>query len=118
MNQNIQDYIDSVQDERKELFMKFQAIILKYFPEVNTKISFSMPFYTTSTGWIFLRYWQKGVALYMGIIPTLLAFKKKFPKIKTGKGSIKFDLKDDVPWEDMEEVIREALTTRTSSMRS
>ncbi|HPT72025.1 MAG TPA: DUF1801 domain-containing protein [Candidatus Cloacimonadota bacterium] len=114
----IRTYIDSTQDDRRELFLELHELIIKLFPDVNIKISYKLPFYTTTKGWIFLGYWKQGVSIYPGIIPSLEEFRKNNPKIKMGKGSINLKLKDEIPWQAIENVIREAMTTRKGSMRS
>jgi uncharacterized protein YdhG (YjbR/CyaY superfamily) len=118
MSKEIQDYIDSVQDERRILFLKLHELVFKLFPEVKIKISYQMPFYTTTKGWLFLGYWKQGVSLHVGYLDELDNFRLKHPKIKTGKGSINLKLTDEIPWKDVGLVINKALSTRTSSMRS
>jgi uncharacterized protein YdhG (YjbR/CyaY superfamily) len=109
MNTEIQQYIDSVIDERRILFLKLHHIILKLYPGIEPKISYRMPWYKSKTGWIFLGYWKLGVSLYVGYLEELDNFKAKHPKIKTGKGSINLKLTEEIPWQDIEEVIQKAL---------
>jgi uncharacterized protein YdhG (YjbR/CyaY superfamily) len=105
MNHEVQAYIDSVSDGRKDLILKLQEIILRNFPEALVRISYNIVNYKLPTGWTFLSYWKQGVTLTVGYLPMLIEFKTQYPKIKTGKGSINFKLTDNIPWDYIEQVI-------------
>lgn len=109
MSIEVQTYIDAVEDERRSLLLNFQAIILRLCPEAAIKISYQIPSYKVPTGWVFLGYWKQGVSIYTGYSQGLADFRAKHPRIKTGKGSVNFRLKDEIPWQDVETLIADAL---------
>jgi uncharacterized protein YdhG (YjbR/CyaY superfamily) len=109
MHKDMQRYIDSVQDERRNLMLKLQELILHHFPEAKMRISYQIPKYETKTGWMFLGYWKLGVSMYVGYLDELDNFKQKNPKIKTGKGSINLKLTDQIAWSDIVNIITKAM---------
>ena len=112
MNAEVLGYIDYVTDERRGLLLKLQKIILHNYPDALVRISYGIVNYKLPTGWTFLSYWKQGVSLHVGYLPLLADFKTKYPKIKTGKGSINFKLKDEIPWEYIESLIKQAMSER------
>jgi len=109
MNTEVQAYIDSVADARRELFLKLHDIIQQNFPEAAGKISYQIVGYKVKNGWVYLGYWKQGVSIHVGYLPMLADFKAKYPKIKAGKGCINLKLKDEIPWEFIEQVIIKAM---------
>jgi uncharacterized protein YdhG (YjbR/CyaY superfamily) len=105
----VETYIQSVSDDRKHLFLRLQAMIYEKYSKVEVKISYGIPKYTHQEGWIYLGYWKKGVSLYTGIVEELAVFKAKHPSIKTGKGSINLKLGEDIPWQDITNIIDSAM---------
>jgi uncharacterized protein YdhG (YjbR/CyaY superfamily) len=112
MNADVQLYIDAIADARRDILLRLQDTILRHFPEADIKISYQIPSYKVKTGWVFLGYWKQGVSIYVGYLPMLTEFKAKYPKIKTGKGSINLKLTDEIPWEYIEQLIKHALGDR------
>jgi uncharacterized protein YdhG (YjbR/CyaY superfamily) len=112
MQTEIQQYIDSVTDERRDLLLKLQSLVVDLFPQVQKRISYQIVKYETKTGWLFLSYWKQGVSIHVGYLPLLATFKEKYPHIKTGKGSVNFKLKDDIPWDFLQQMIEQAMAGR------
>jgi uncharacterized protein YdhG (YjbR/CyaY superfamily) len=106
MKSEVRDYIIQVSDERRELFLKLQSLIYNLYPKAEAKISYKIVKYVLPSGWVFLGYWKQGVSLYTGYITELPVFAAKHPQIKTGKGSIKLKMTDDIPWEDIIVIIK------------
>jgi uncharacterized protein YdhG (YjbR/CyaY superfamily) len=101
MKSEVQNYIVQVTDERRLLFLKLQSLIYNLYPNAVASISYGIVKYSLPSGWGFLGYWKEGVSLYTGYIKALPDFVSKHPQIKTGKGSIKLKLTDEIPWEDI-----------------
>lgn len=108
----VQEYIDSTADARRDLLLKLHQLVRDVDPEVSARISFRIIHYETPTGWLYLGYWKQGVSLHVGYLDALEGFRAKHPKIKTGRGCVNLKLKDDVPWDALRELIRAALASR------
>ena len=115
MNREVQLYIDTVTDERNQLFLKLQGIILRLYPKAEMCISYKIPKYKVDAGWVSLGYWKGGVSLYTNGQHHIAAFKEQHPEITTGVGSIKFKVTDSIPEKHLEQVIKHAIEHPTPS---
>jgi uncharacterized protein YdhG (YjbR/CyaY superfamily) len=106
MKSEVKEYITQVTDERRMLFLKLQSLIYNLYPKAESLISYKIVKYVLPSGWVFLGYWKQGVSLYTGYIKELPVFAAKHSHIKTGKGSIKLTLTDEIPWEDIIVIIK------------
>jgi len=111
MNKEVQDYINKVTDERRDFLLKLKDFILKLYPAAEDKISFRIIIFKHGKGWVGLGYGKQGATVYTQVISRIAQFHAKYPKIKTGKGCINFKLTDDIPWEELEDVIHVAMGT-------
>ena len=102
-------YINSVSDERRQLYARLEKLVLELYPAAELVKSYGIPKYQIKTGGIFLNYWKGGVSLHGGGSDLLDDFKAKFPQIKTGKGGINFKVGDEIPVEDVTTFIRNAM---------
>ncbi len=108
MTEPVQTYIESVADERRQLFDRLQALILGLYPEAEIALAYGVPTYKMPTGRVHLGYWKHGVAVYPGSRP-IPAFRAACPQIKTSKGTISFKLTDAIPTEALTAAIRDAV---------
>lgn len=108
MTESVQTYIESVTDERRQLFDRLQALILGLYPDAEITLSYGVPTYKTPTGRVHLGYWKHGVSVYPGSRP-VPAFQAACPQIKTSKGTISLKLSDDIPTEALTDAIRDAV---------
>lgn len=113
MNADVQAYIDGVEDERRELFLKVQEHILSMYPDIDVKISYSILKYSYSEDeWVFLSYNKQGVTLHLGYKANLPKFKASYPKFKTGRACVHFKPKDIIPWQEVEALLKQAVGER------
>ncbi|MFX1575867.1 MAG: hypothetical protein ACFFCF_01700 [Promethearchaeota archaeon] len=81
----IQRYIDEVVDERKTPFERFQAVIMRLYPNAQARLSYKIPTYKVESGWVALGYRKGGVLVYTNNTGHIALFKAKHPGITTGK---------------------------------
>lgn len=112
MDEAVQRFIDTVPPESKPLFDRLHALVLRLYPEAKVVISYQVPTYKTKTGWVALGYWKDGVSLYTNNPAHIVVFQAKHPRIKTNKASFNLRRTDEVPDEDLEQVIRHAVEGR------
>lgn len=72
-------------------------------------MKFRMPTYTVGAGWVALANQKNYISLYTCGYHHIEGFKVKHPEIKTGKGCINFRDKDELPINDICEVIQHAV---------
>ena len=109
MDAAVQKYVDAIPAEQKPLFDRLQALILELYSDAEIVISYQIPTYKARGGRVSLGLWKDGVSLYTTDPQHIETFKAKHPSIKTGKASLNFRLTDEVPEEDLREVVDRAI---------
>ena len=114
MDQEVQAYIDAVQDERRQLFAALRALVEELYPGVEPAmwyglVTYQAPTYKNRVGWVSLGYATDGVTLYTNGQGHLDAFRAAYPRAKTGKGSIRFPVGQEVPADAVRQVVRSAM---------
>jgi uncharacterized protein YdhG (YjbR/CyaY superfamily) len=112
MNGQVQRYVEAVQDERRPLFDELQALILGLYPDAKVVLSYQVPTYRAKSGWVALGYWKGGVSVYTNGAHNIAEFRAEHPGFKTGKGSINFKVRDEVPVPALEKVFTHAMEGR------
>jgi uncharacterized protein YdhG (YjbR/CyaY superfamily) len=109
MKQTVQQFMDAVADERKELLLQVQALIEELYPHAECLIWYTLLTHRIKTGWVGLGYWKGGASLYTQNPAYIASFKEKYSKVHTNKSSINFKLSQPLPVEDVKQVIRLAM---------
>jgi uncharacterized protein YdhG (YjbR/CyaY superfamily) len=68
-----------------------------------------MPTYRIGEGWVAIANQKHHVSLYTCGYHHIEAFRKAHPRIKTGKGCINFRDRDELPTEDIRQVVQHAI---------
>jgi uncharacterized protein YdhG (YjbR/CyaY superfamily) len=109
VKKDIQEYIKSGSADQRKLYAQLEEIILELYPRAAIAISYGVPTYGTKPGRVGLGYWKEGVSFFPYSGSALDEFPQKYPVIKTGKGSINFNLSDKVPVPALRRLIRQAI---------
>ena len=109
MNNDVQDYIESVPEERKPLFNKLVSLILELYPNADVKMWYRMPTFRAKSGWVALANQKYYVSLYTNSAEHIREFKAKYPNIKTGTACLNLKLKDPIPGDAIKGVIKHAM---------
>jgi uncharacterized protein YdhG (YjbR/CyaY superfamily) len=109
VDEAVQRYVDAIPAEQRPLFERLQALILELYPDAEVVLSYQIPTYKAKGGRVSLGLWKEGVSLYTTDPEHIAAFKPKHRGVKTGKASLNFRLTDDLPEQDVREVIERAM---------
>lgn len=86
-------------------------MILGMCPDAEVKISYGVPRYAAPGGrYVFLGLWKQGVSLHAVNFEVIAAFKKRYPHIKTGKGSLNFKTTDEFTDAAVKKVLKKVLS--------
>ncbi len=107
MDPEVRRYIDAIPESHRPLFDRLQEHILELYPDAEVSISYRIPTYKVGRRRVHLGLWKGGVSLHAVDVEP---FKQRHPTIKTGRGSLNFKLTDQLPEDDIREVIKRALT--------
>jgi len=110
MDSSVKQYLDAVPESRKSRVDTLHNLILELYPDANIDMSYKMPTYKVDDGWVAIANQKNYISLYTCGYHHIEEFKEKHPNIKTGKGCINFRDKDEIPVEDLKEVIRHSFT--------
>jgi len=77
LNKEVQDYIDSIPEDRKPLFSKLQSLILELYPNAEVKTWYRMPTFRAKSGWVALANQKHYVSLYTNSAEHIREFTAK-----------------------------------------
>jgi uncharacterized protein YdhG (YjbR/CyaY superfamily) len=106
---DIAEYLAAVPESRRLLLDTMHSLIIRLYPEASVDMRYKMPTYHVGDGWVAIANQKNYVSLYTCGAHHLAQFRKKHPKIKTGKGCINFKPTDELPMTDVEAVVRHAI---------
>lgn len=105
----VESYFDQLPPTRKDKVQVLHGLILERFPDVVVNMQYNMPTYKYAEGWVAVANQKNYVSLYTCSAMHLERFKLQNPVIKTGKGCINFRERDEIPIEDVRDVIEHAI---------
>ena len=112
----IKHYIQSIPEQRRERFISIHKRILKLYPDAVVDMSYGMPTYRHGDGWVALANQKNYTSLYTCAESHIEMYKSRHPRQKTGKGCINFRTRDEIYYDDLEDVIRHAIESSGHSM--
>ena len=106
---NFDHYVLDIPPHRKQFFLELLNLINDMYPEAVASMKYKMPTFSRGDGWIAIANQKHYISLYTCSAEHLEVFKKKYPKVKTGKGCVNISDKDDFPLRDLASVISSAM---------
>ena len=105
----VADYFASVPPTRQTMLQKLHELISELYPAATLDMHYRMPTYRHGEGWVAIANQKHYVSLYTCGYHHIEAFKRAHPGVRTGKGCINFREKDELPLDDLREVVRHAM---------
>ena len=106
---DVQAYIDDIAPANRDQFDRLHAIIMDELPTAEVVISYRMPLYKLGKRHVGLNADRPtGVTLTTTSPDHIDEFRRRHPKIATNKASIAFRHGDELPEDDIREVVRRA----------
>jgi uncharacterized protein YdhG (YjbR/CyaY superfamily) len=102
-------YLRSVPEARKALLDELHAMVLRLYPQASVAMQYKMPTYHVGESWVAIANQKHYVSLYTCGYHHIGRFKQRCPQIKTGKGCINLKVTDDIPWPELESVVKHAI---------
>lgn len=106
---DVMAYFKSVPAERRERMLSLHAMILDAVPGVAVDMGYRMPTYRRGEGWVAMANQKHHISLYTCGYHHIQPFRERNPGVKTGKGCINLRDRDQVPMEDLIQVVRHAI---------
>ena len=111
MNEDVQRYIDALPASHRPMFDRLQGLILDEIPEAEVVFSYQIPLYKMGKRHVGLNAGRPdGITLTATSPDHIAEFKRRHPQFKTNKASIRFGLDDELPEDDIRDVVRRATT--------
>ena len=107
--QKIQEYVREVPETRRGKFKAILGLIQDLYPSAEVSMKYKMPTFQNGDAWIAVANQKSYISVYTCMEQHIAGFKKRHPKIKTGKGCINFQDKDDIPLKELKPVVVSAM---------
>ena len=108
---DVREYIDALDPAHRRLFDRLHDLILSVVPDAEIVISYRIPLYRVGRRHVGLNAGRAdGITLTTTSPDHIEAFRRRNPQFKTNKASIQFRLDDELPDDDIKDVIRRATT--------
>lgn len=117
MDAEMVSYINSVTDERRQLYAHLEKLVLELYPNAELVKSYGIPKYMVPSGGVWLNYWKSGVSMHGGGTDLIDDFRAAHPEIKTGKGGINFKVGDVIPEADVKKFIVNAMERKAAGYK-
>ena len=105
------EYIDALDADHRRLFDHLHRLVLDELPDAEVVISYKIPLYKVGRRHVGLNAGRRdGVTLTTTAPDHIEAFRRRHPEFTTNKASIQFGFDDDLPDDDIRDVIRRATT--------
>lgn len=103
--QTVDEYIESFPKEVKEVLKKLRKLIKETAPEAVELISYGMPGYKLNNRpLVYFAAWKNHIGFYATPSGNE-AFKKELSVYQGAKGSVKFPLKDPIPYDLIKKIV-------------
>lgn len=107
----VRHYIDALGLQHRQLFDHLHRLILEVRPDAEVVFAYRIPMYKAGKLRVGLNASRPaGVTLTTTSPDYIDEFARRHPRFKTGKASIQFRLQDELPDDDIREVVRRATT--------
>jgi len=105
----VAQYLETIPVAQRPIYDRLWQLIARHHPGAEVKLWYRMPTFKTDQGWVSLATQKHHVSLYTCGGPWMQVFQAKHPKIKTGKGCLRFTATSLIPEEDLIELVQAAL---------
>lgn len=102
-------YLKNIPSQRKQIFLELLDLVKTMYPNSNSSMKYKMPTFTNGDGWVAIANQKNYISLYTCSPEHLEEFKKRHPKVKTGKGCVNIQDSDDFPVAELASVITSAM---------
>jgi len=111
MDKAVQDYIEGIAPEHRDLFDRLHRVILSEHPDAAVMLSYKIPTYKLGSRRLYVGAWKHGVSIYGWRQGREAGFTARHPTLKTSKGTIQLRPEDaaGIPDEELGELVRAAL---------
>jgi uncharacterized protein YdhG (YjbR/CyaY superfamily) len=105
----VRGYVDALDPAHRQLFDRLHDLILSVVPDAEVVISYQIPMYKVGRRHVGLNAGRaNGITLTTTSPDHIEAFRRRHPQFKTNKASVQFRFDDELPDDDIKDVIRRA----------
>ncbi len=110
--EDVQEYIDALDPVHRRLFDRLHRLIVDELPDAQIVMSYQIPLYRVGRRHVGLNARRPGGVTLTTTSPDHIEeFRRRHPQFKTNKASIQFRLNDELPKDDITDVIRRAISS-------
>ena len=94
MDKAVQDYIDAIPSEHRELFDRLHGLTLTVHPDATVVMSYEMPTYKVGRRKLYLGAWKHGISIYGWQHDRDAGFAARHPDLVSGAATIQLTPED------------------------
>ncbi len=114
---NVDEYIESAPKEIQGTLNDIRKAILAIAPEATEKMSYGMPYYGYKGRLIYFAWWKDHIAIYAMPDIVLDKFKKELAGHIKGKGTIWYNLDEDIPMDLIKRMVKAQVEVNESKKK-
>jgi len=100
----IDEYLEVIPSERKEILLKLISIVNEYFPNINGDIEYGMPTFNPVCAMASQKHY---ISLYIYRVDLLDKYRNELGKLKVGKSCIRFKKSEECPENTVRKIFKE-----------
>jgi len=106
---SLEEYMQKVPWERMERFTELLYRIKAWFPESELSMKYKMPTFELEGNWVAIANQKNYISVYTCSFEHIEPYVEKHPEIKRGKGCLNFRDKDGIDYDDLRQVVENAI---------
>ena len=91
---SIEEYLDVIPLERKEIIIELIALVKEYFPDVDESMKYNMPTFSPVCA---IASQKHHISIYIHRVDLVEKYRKELGNLKVGKSCIRFRKKEQLP---------------------
>ena len=104
----VDEYIDSLNGERKDIIINLREFIQKLIPDAKESMSYKMPTYSFGDSYVAFTSQKHHISFYIHRTDILKKYKNELGKIDLGKSCVRFKKMEDINFNVLEKIVKEA----------
>ena len=108
---SVEAYLAALPAEHRPLYDRVEALVREIAPEAEQRLSYGLPTFVLDGRRLHLGVWKHGVSLY-GLTPERDGgFSERYPRLRTGRGTLRLTAQDveEVGDDELRALVRTAL---------
>ena len=100
----IEEYLDAIPHERREIVVKLISLLQEYFPEIEGNMQYNMPTFEPVCA---IASQKHHISFYIHRVDLVEKYRDELGKLKVGKSCIRFNKMEKLPETTLRKILNE-----------